>query len=466
MTMKHLKLSILCLTLLMLGSCTSKDTVLDRIRHAGELVVITVNSPTTYYEGADQQVGLEYDMTKAFADYLGVEHRLVVVKQFADVLPTLAAGKADLAAAGITITVDRKRQFRFSLPYQYIYQQLVYRDTGRRPRDVKDLQSRDIAVVAGTTYVERLQQLQQQFPRLEWAETRSQDVGELLEMVWEGLLEYTVADSHIVTLQRQHYPELRVAFNVSDRESLAWAFRRDEDESLYHEANLFMKRIRRNGELKILLDRYYGATESNPINMSIYRLRIHNRLPNYQVWFEEAAKKYELDWRLLAAMGYQESFWNPKSVSPTGVRGIMMLTKATAKHVDVRNRLDPEQSIKGGARYLRELYDRMPEGTVGPDRMWMALAAYNIGFHHLMDARKIVLTQGGDPNKWIEVEQRLPLLAQPHWYKNLKYGYARGWEPVQYINRIRSYYDVLQKIDQEEKLQGRHKAVDLRAPAI
>lgn len=450
----------------LLSGCTQRDTVLDRVRDAGELVVVTVNSPTTYYEGADEQVGLEYDMTEAFAEYLGVEHRLVVVDQFADVLPALADGKGDLAAAGITVTVDRKKLFRFSLPYQYIHQQLVYRSTGHKPRDYKDLQGRDITVVAGTTYVERLQQLQKQYPRLEWNESKTQDVGELLEMVWEGLLEYTVADSHIVTLQRQHYPELRVAFNMQSRESLAWAFPANEDESLYHEANKFMKKIRRSGELKILLERYYGATQSNPVNMSIYRLRVHNRLPNYQLWFEEAGKKYDLDWRLLAAIGYQESFWNPKSISPTGVRGIMMLTKATASHVGVRNRLDPEQSIDGGARYLRELYDRLPPEITGPDRMWMALAAYNVGFHHLMDVRKIAVMQHADPNKWIEIEHRLPLLSQSHWYKKLKYGYARGWEPVRYVNRIRSYYDVLKKIDEEEKLEGRHKAVDLHAPAI
>ena len=153
-------------------------------------------------------------------------------------------------------------------------------------------------------------------------------------------------------------------------------------------------------------------------------------------------------------------------MSPTGVRGIMMLTEVTADHVGVRNRLDPLQSIDGGARYLREMYERLPEEIQSPDRLWMALAAYNIGFHHLMDARKITAMQHADPNQWLEVEKRLPLLAQSRWYRNLEYGYARGWEPVQYVNRIRSYYDVLKKIDEEEKLKGRHNALDLRAPAI
>lgn len=458
-------LKIVLLSVL-LAACSQGDSTLDRVRAAGELVVVTVNSPTTYYEGAGEFVGLEYDMAKSFAEYLGVDLRLVVVKQFVDVLPALNEGKADLAAAGITVTLERKKLFRFSLPYQSIHQQLVYRAGGRKPRDFKDLQGRDITIVAGTSYVDRLNELKKQFPRLEWVESRSQDVGELLEMVWEGLLEYTVADSHIVTLQRQHYPELRVAFDMQKTESLAWAFPIGKDESLYHEANLFMKHIRRNGELKTFLERYYGATQSNPVNMSVYQLRVHNRLPRYQLLFEDAGKKYNFDWRLLAAMGYQESFWNPKSVSPTGVRGIMMLTQATARQVGVRNRLDPSQSISGGAKYLRETYDRLPEEIPDPDRMWMAIAAYNVGYHHLMDARKITIAQNADPNKWLEVEKRLPLLSQSHWYKKMKYGYARGWEPVRYVNRIRSYYDVLKKIDEEQQLKGRHKAIDLRAPAI
>jgi len=447
-------------------SCGSSDSKLDRVRAAGELVVITVNSPTTYYEGADQDVGFEYDMAKAFAKYLGVKLRVVTVKRFADVLPALQDGQGDMAAAGITITDERKKAFRFSLPYQHIYQQLVYRYPGHKPRDYSDLQGRDITVVAGTSYAARLEELKKEYPRLEWHESRDQDVGDLLEMVWDGLLEYTVADSQIVKLQQQHFPELRVAFNMQQKESLAWTFRRDEDESLYHAANLFMKKIRRNGELKILLERYYGGTSSNPVNMSIYQLRIRNRLPKYQLWFEQSGKKNDIDWRLLAAMGYQESFWNPKEISPTGVRGIMMLTEVTANHVGIKNRLDPAQSIEGGARYLREMYERIPGDVQSPDRLWMALAAYNIGFHHLMDARKITLIQHADPNQWLEVEKRLPLLAQSRWYQNLQYGYARGWEPVRYVNRIRSYYDVLKKIDDEEKLKGRHNALDLHAPAI
>lgn len=462
--MRYLLIGLL--SVFLLASCAQQENKLNRVREAGELVVVTVNSPTTYYEGTSGFEGLEYDMAKAFADYLDVDLKILVVKQFADVIPAIIDGKADMAAAGITITDERKQQLLFSQPYQNIHQQLVYGQVGQRPRDYADLVGHDISVVAGTSYVTRLQQLKQQYPRLEWTESRTQDVGELLEMVWEGLLEYTVADSHIVTLHQQHYPELRVAFDMEKTESLAWAFEKSDDKSLQRAANEFMSKYKHSGALKTLLERYYGAINSNPVNMTIYRLRIRNRLPQYQTLFEEAAARNNLDWRLLAAIGYQESFWNPRAASPTGVRGIMMLTGSTAQHLGVRNRLDPEQSIDGGARYIREMYDRLPEEIQEPDRMWMALAAYNMGLHHLLDARIITELQGADKNKWVDVQERLPLLAQAHWYKRVEYGFARGWEPVRYINRIRSYYDVLRKIDDEEQLKGRHKAFGLYAPAI
>ena len=154
-------------------------------------------------------------------------------------------------------------------------------------------------------------------------------------------------------------------------------------------------------------------------------------------------------------MGYQESHWNPDAVSPTGVRGIMMLTEATARQLGVEDRVDPRQSIFGGARYLRRIKRKIPERIAEPDRTWLALAAYNIGFGHLEDARILTQANGGDPDRWEDVREHLPLLADPKWHTRTRHGYARGGQPVHYVENIRYYYDVLLWLD-ERQLGRRH----------
>ncbi len=455
------------LPFLLLCSCWFSQNKLQSVKAAGELVVLTRVSPTTYYENPEGPAGFEYDLARAFADHLGVRLRLVLADKFADVIPRLTNGEADLAAAGITVTENRRAHVKFSPPYQEIRQQVVYRLGTPRPVGVQELIGRRIEIHAGTSYVDRLEELKRDDPTLEWIETEEYETEALLQMVWDGLLEITVADSNIVALNRQFFPELQVAFDLQKPESLAWAFPHNDDASLYDAAAQFLERIRASGELNNLLERYYGpASRSNFINLTVYQVRLQNRLALYQQFFEDAGRKHGLDWRLLAAIGYQESFWDPKAQSPTGVRGIMMLTEETAKQMGIADLLDAEQSIDGGARYLRHLIDRVPERITGTDRLWLALAAYNIGLYHLEDARILTQKQGGDPDRWNDVKQRLPLLADPGWAAKTKYGAARGLEPVVFVNHVRTYYDVLVKRDEEEKASRSTDALKLKAPAL
>lgn len=452
------------LTWMLSGCSPAGDDRLKAIRDAGELIVLTYHSPTTYYASPEGPAGFDYDLAQAFAENLGVELKLVVANSFADVLPRLAAGDADMAAAGLTITEGRKQFVDFGPPYQKIQQQVVYRLGTPRPTGVQELIGRQIEVRADTSYIDRLNKLKQDYPQLSWIEVDDKESDEILQLVWEGLVEITVADSHIFAVNRQFFPELQVAFDLHDPESLAWAFPKSEDNSLIVAAERFIANQRKNGFLAQLIERYYGpAHRSNFINLTVYRLRARNRLPLYQALFEAAGEKHDLDWRLLAAMGYQESYWEPQAVSPTGVRGIMMLTEDTANQLGVSDRLDPAQSIDGGARYLRHLIERMPDSITGPDRIWMALAAYNIGFKHVMNARALVRRRGGNPDVWNNVKEALPKLKL---FASYARGRSRGLEPVIFVNRIRTYYDILVKLDEEEKARNRSEALKLHAPAI
>ncbi len=450
-----------------LATCSYfENNKLRAVKSAGELVVLTRTSPTTYYDTPDGPAGFEYDLVKSFADYLGVKARFVVADKFTDILPRLIKGDADMAAAGITVTDARSKLVQFGPPYQEIRQQVVYRLGTPRPADVKDLIGRQIEVPIGTSYVDRLNELKQQYPDLKWTEV-DKETEDLLQLVWEGLLEISIADSNIVAVNRQYFPELQVAFDLDKPQSLAWAFPQSEDKSLYNAAVKFLEKARASGELAQLIDRYYGpASHSNFINLSVFKVRVRSRLPQYQMLYEKAGKNYDLDWRLLAAIGYQESFWDPTATSPTGVRGIMMLTQETADQLGIKDRLDPAESIDGGARYIQGLIARMPPGVTEPDRTWMALAAYNVGINHLEDARILTQKQGRDPNKWNDVKNYLPWLADEKWYSKTKNGYARGFEAVAFVNDVRTYYDILVKLDEDEKARNMPEAFELKAPAI
>jgi len=440
-------LTLAILPLFLVFDRSSLTTNLELLRQNGKLRVLTLNGPTSYYEGVDGPTGLEYELAKGFANRLGVELEMEVAENFGAILPRLKRGDAHLAAAGITVTEERKKIVRFSEPYQEIRQQVAYLRGTNRPKSVEDLIGRDLVVVAGSSFAERLRELKAQYPKLTWTETNEKSVDELLSEVWEGLLELTISDSNILSVLRQYYPQLQVAFDIQTPEPLAWAFPITEDDSIYNAANAYLKDLEQSGELKRLLERYYGAARKfNYVNLARYRERVSSVLPQFEKLFKKAALLTDIDWRLIAAQAYQESQWDPEAVSPTGVVGMMQLTSATAERFNVIDRSDTAESIKAGAQYLRNLKDRLPERITEPDRTWMALAAYNVGLGHLEDARVLTQKNGGNPDIWIDVVQHLPLLSKPKWFKQTQYGYARGHEPVAYVTRIRSFYDILVKM--------------------
>ena len=169
------------------------------------------------------------------------------------------------------------------------------------------------------------------------------------------------------------------------------------------------------------------------------------RLPQYRPLFRAAEERHGIPWRLLASQSYQESYWDPRAKSPTGVRGLMMLTRTTAAELGIQNRLDPAQSIRGGARYLAHLRKRLPSSIEDPHRTWIALAAYDVGLGHIKDARVLAVRMGKNPDLWPDLESVLPLLSQKKYYRTLRHGYARGKEPVQYVQRIQRYHSLMER---------------------
>jgi peptidoglycan lytic transglycosylase F len=434
-------ITVVCL---LTATCSYPPILLDQVLELGYLSVATRNSPTTYYQAAYGAEGPEYELASLFAESLGVTVRMVVPPRFQDLVPAVAAGRVHLAAAGLSVTDDRWQQVRFGPSYQMVQPQVVYRVGERRPRAAADLLEREVTVISGSSHAERLLDLRRRHPGLQWNEESDVESEELLYRVSQRQLAYTVADSNEVALNRRFYPELRVGFEVGPPEAVAWAFSPTADDSLLDAATLFFEQIEADGRLDRIMRRYYGATDRfDYVGTRTFLRHIDSRLPQYRVMFLDAARESEMDWRLLAAVAYQESHWDEDAVSYTGVRGLMMLTRQTAQQVGIEDRTDAASSVRGGARYLAWMKTRIPERIPEPDRTWMALAAYNVGLGHLEDARILAESRGADPDHWPDVRDSLPLLSQRRWYQQTQFGYARGREPVRYVDNIRSYYDVL-----------------------
>lgn len=414
--------------------------------------MVTRLSPTTYFKEKEEIRGLEYELVELFAEELGVKVKYIIPESFDQILPTITRGEAHFAAAALSVTKAREVAVRFTPEYQTVTAQLVYKSGKKRPKKITDTTNGALEVLAGSSHEELLNKLKEKHPELNWSALQSVESAELLNLVNEELIDYTIADSNEVSLARRFHPELKVAFELGEEQSLAWAFPHAEDNSLYKAAKSFIKKIKDDGSLEQMLERYYGYVEKlGFVDNRTFARHLVQRLPPLIPFFKQAAEKTGIDWQLLAAIGYQESHWNPDAVSPTGVKGIMMLTTATAKQMNVEDRTDIEQSISGGARYLRRMGRKLPERIQEPDRTWMALASYNVGLGHLEDARILTQRNNGDPDKWSDVKQHLPLLAQKKYYKTVKHGFARGKEPVHYVDNIRSYYDLLVWHNKKEK---------------
>jgi len=410
----------------------------------GNLTMLTRNGASSYYLGPEGDTGPEYELVKNFSDYLGVDLDIRVAPAFNQLSVLLSQGQGDLIAANLTRTPSRERVFNFGPDYLDTSILVVYRRGEARPKTIADLQGRKIMVIAGSSYEEALASASEQHPGLEWEPRSDVGIEELLLAVADGAIDYTLIDSSIYNLNTHFYPKVAKAFALPGTLPHAWAFPAGSDHSLLHQARTFVQQARNNGQLQAINEAFYQPrARLDRVGMFQFLEQVRERLPPLLPVFQDVANAHDMDWRLLAAIGYQESHWIPDAASYTGVRGIMMLTRRTAKQLGLTDRLDPEQSIEGGARYFQQLRSRIPARIQEPDRAWLALAAYNMGISHLEDARVLTQKRGGNPDSWDDVNMNLELLSQERWYRDLRFGYARGFEAKQYVENIRSYYDIL-----------------------
>lgn len=418
---------------------------------SGELRVGTRNSPATFFiDHNGEAAGFEHDLMVAFSES---QHwkLLWTEKERPDaLLELLDTQQIHLASASLPLAVVRDRHLVASPVLFETPVYIVYRTADQAPRSIADLSGKKLALIIGSGHTPMLMRLKRKTPGLSWAALENAWPEELLAELQEGKYDAVVISGMDFDPLRNYFPTLAVAFDLPDKQKIVWAMPKQISSVFRNTLARFVKQAQEDGTLKRIYERYFGHVKqldgSDVIGL---QQRRPERLPELRRYFREAQTLTGIDWRLLAAIGYQESQWDPLATSPTGVRGLMMLTGQTADRLGVKDRLDARQSILGGARYLAMLKDALPDSIGEPDRTWLALAAYNQGQGHLEDARRIAQALGGNPDSWADVKEALPHLGRSDHAKLMKYGYARGAEALQFTENIRNYYDILLRLEPE-----------------
>lgn len=416
----------------------------SEILDLNEIRIVTINSAHTYFKDKDGVLeGFEFEMARNFANFHKLKVKFIVMDSVEEALESIQKGEADIGAAGLTITEKRKNGLAFSSPYFKSKQSIACKQKFKMSH-IEDISQLKLIIPQDTSYSENLNKLKQDIPGLKWEEIDGTTSEVLLHEVWNSEDLCTIVDSHLLNLHRRYIPELNIVYNFENEDHIAWAVHKQNHVLLTKITNWF-----KNDEVKEKISdlkrKYFDFIEFDPYNLKTFLKRIGTRLPKYRELFIKAGKEYRLPWELLAALSYQESYWDPTSTSPTGVKGLMMLTRRTAKDMGVKNRVDPTESIFGGAKYLRIIIDRLPDYLQASDHIWFALASYNVGYYHLRDALALAIWKNENPTKWHSVQKVLPLLSNKKYYKRLPFGHARGLEPVIYVKRIKDFYDILRK---------------------
>ena len=416
---------------------------------SGELQVGTRNSPATYYITQDgEAAGFEHDLVVAFSQAQDWSLKWTEKTHPEALYGLLETHQIHLAAATLPQSVVKNRNLiagpvLFETPVH-----IVYRTMNRPPRNLNDLAGKKVALIIGAGHTPMMMRAKRKHPDLSWAALDNIWPEELLAQLQAGKYDAVVINGMDFDPMRTFYPGLAVAFDLPVTQKIVWALPKNSTLALRNALARFIEKSRKDGTLKRIYERYFGHVKqlgSSDILGVLQRRPI--RLPSLRRHFREAQTLTGIDWRLLAAIGYQESQWNALATSPTGVRGLMMLTGPTADRMGVTNRLDPRQSILGGARYLALMKDTLPTRIPEPDRTWLALAAYNQGQGHMEDARRVAQARGGNPDSWADVKEALPYLSRGTYANVTKYGYARGFEALHFAENIRSYYGILLRLE-------------------
>jgi len=434
----------------LLAACGREPTPPPPSPEGNALVVVVRPGPTTWFAGENgEPSGLDHDLLQRFAREQKLPLVVVVADSATTLMSKVSRGEAHIGAGGLLQAAPEPREnsasprgVLWSDGYHVVEPVLIYSRDSFKPQSLHDLDGTTIAYAQHTGLESAIAAVRTAHPEVRWKAVDPPTADALIAQVSEGVVDYAIVASSDAAAMRNVYLDFDVAFPLGPRRELAWVVAPGQPE-LRDAIDQYFRRLRNEGALARYIDRYFAPRDIERIDAEFFRDRIRKTLPQYRAYFHDAQVHTGVEWRLLAAVAYQESQWDPVATSETGVRGLMQLTEETARKLGVADRLDAKASALGAARYLRELKEKLPARIGEPDRTWLALAAFNIGVGHLEDARVLAQRQKLNPDLWSDVRKALPLLAQQDYFLQARNGYARGGMPVAFVDRVRAYYDVL-----------------------
>lgn len=432
---------------------------LQQIKQKKELRVGMIKQSSRFYVdyfNLNQFNGFEFAVLKQFADSLKVDLAIYFEDNIEALLNMHHNDEIDFIASEIDgFEFDNNNEYVSSLPYSYFKEQLIYKNNSKKIAHLGDLNG-TLLIAKDSLPAYILKEKKKSMPKLHWEETKDFNEEQLLKLVATNQIDYTILDHKTINLMQRIYPEIKIAFDVVSDYPEVWYFKKT-DLSLLDSANQFIDTSQKNNKLDEIYNLYFSnMTNEQWIESKNFMAAVQTKLPRLIPFFKKYGALYHIDWKMLAAISYQESHWDPNSQSETGVRGLMMLTEATASTMGITNRTDSEQSIKGGAKFLNLLINKMDDAIDPKERILFALTAYNMGYAHLIDARRLAVKLNKDPNHWHTINEMLPLLTQEEYYKDLKYGFARGYQAFYYVNNIQRYYLYLKNYYDEDDSPNRY----------
>ena len=437
---------------------TAKRTLAE-IKEYGKLRALTTYSATSYFLYKGRPMGYEFEMLERFSDYLGVELEIIVVKNVDELIAYLNAGKADILAHGLAVTSNRQEDVAFT-EYLYLTHQVLVQ---RKPenwykmkwhnieknviQDAIELIGDTVSLRNNSSYKERISNLSSELGGEIIVDTVSGELvtDEIIKLVVDGEIKYTVADNNIASIMASYYPILDIEVPISFSQRIAWATRKESNDIL-DVANEWIEKFKKETDYYVIYNKYFKNKRAFKLRekSEFYSLNNQEISPYDNLIIKYNDKNLKWDWRLLTSLIYQESRFDPKTKSWASASGLMQIMPETARELGVKDRNDPEQSIKGGTKYLNSMWENFEHVEDSIQRIKFAMASYNCGLYHVKDAQKLAEKRGLKPAVWDNnVDEMILALSSPKNYQDpiIKYGYVRGEEPYNYVIQIFERYE-------------------------